>query len=533
MRIRSRWFILSGALGGLVGFLLMEMVSIPTPGAGTRTGDILSMSLYFAGFGLAVGAALGMTEGVVRRRPGRAIYGFVVGLLLGGAGGLVGGAIGQTIYSLVPRTYVGHSTSDLAIALDSSGSMRAFFFWGNDPWGERRKAAKNLIDRLSPSDRVAVVDFDDVGNVVHPLSFLGSEAARDAAKDAVDRIDNWGGTNLSAGLDAAIGELSSKQTAKRPQFIIFLTDGQGEYSPASAERARQQGITIYTIGLGEEVGADLLQHIATETGGRYYPVANAADLTALFEKIFTEHVGVMAGVREERSLPEADSTTSPLALLLLRILSWAMMGLLIGLGQGVRENTREDLLACSLGGLLGGALGGALFDPVVNLLTAGEGLAGRALADVVVGACVGGAMRFAQERIVEAGGKPTTTLIAALPRKASLSFQPRPQETAPVRPVPGQASVPVQAPAPAPAPPVTPLPAPPPAAPVARVPQPAGAALPGAGAARPPLSSFEAGNDREKAMVLAYRSGSYSLREIGEHFGVPAPTVKRIVSERG
>src|SRR6185503_13572072 len=133
--------------------------------------------------------------------------------------------------------------------------------------------------------------------------------------------------------------------------------------------------------LGDEVSADLLQGIATATGGRYYPVSHASELTALFEKIFTEYAGGMADVQRKTSVPEAESTTNPLLLLGLRILSWAVMGLLIGLGQGIRENTREDLWACALGGLLGGALGGALFDPMVKLVTAGNGLAGRALAD--------------------------------------------------------------------------------------------------------------------------------------------------------
>jgi hypothetical protein len=522
MRIRSRWFILSGALGGLVGFLLMEKISVPGAGAGTFTGNLLQMSLYFTGFGLALGIALGITEGVVQRRPARAIYGFFMGLVLGAAGGLVGGAIGQTIYSLVPRTHTLSSTSDLAIALDSSGSMRQLFFWGNDPWGERRSAAKNLIDRLSPTDRVAIVDFDDVGNVIYPLSFLGSKKAREAAKSAVDRIDDTGGTNLSAGLDAAIGELAGHRRPNRSQFVIFLTDGYGEYSPESAARARQDGIKIYTVGLGAEAATDLLQSVATKTGGKYYPVANASELTALFEKIFREHGGPMV---------EAETTQSdigPLLLLGLRILSWAVMGLLIGLGQGIRENTREDLWACAFGGFLGGALGGALFDPVVSLLSAGGGVAGRALADVVVGACIGGSMRLAQEKIVEASGKPTTTLISVLPQRASVTFRPSPATQPPPWPAPVQVPPPPSWKSPIP----SPAPDPVPVTPVTRS-QPRRELSPSAPAAnRPPLASFTTGNDRDTAIVLARRAG-YGLGEIGQHFGLPATTVKRIISERG
>ncbi len=425
MRVRSRWFVLSGALGGLVGFALMEITSQLIPGAGTRSGDILRMSIYFAGFGLAVGAALGMTEGAVLKKPGRLVYGLFMGLVLGAAGGFVGGAVGQAIYGLVPLKYASRTNTDLAFALDSSSSMSKpwYMFWndsrfGHDPDGERRKAAKNLIDRLATTDRVAVVDFDDIASVQYSLSFMDTGSARSAAKAAVNRIDDEGGTNLSAGLDAAIEELARNRVEGRRQFLIFLTDGEGYYDPSSAQRAQQAGITIYTIGLGSEIDPAILEGIATETGGRYYAVADASSLTALFERIFTENID-MASRAEGMPAEKAEPLTSPIVLFLLRILSWAAMGLAIGAGQGIRENTGEDLRACALGGFLGGLMGGALFDPLTNLVTFSEGVWGRALADVVVGACIGGSLRLAQEHIVDAPGRRTTTLLEILPDKPS------------------------------------------------------------------------------------------------------------------
>lgn len=518
MKVRSLWFVLTGALGGLVGFALMEMGSQLVPGAGTRSGDILRMSIYFAGFGLAVGAALGMTEGAVLKKRGRLVYGLIMGLILGAAGGFAGGALGQTIYGLVPLKYASRSNADLAIALDSSGSMSKpwFMFWnnpqlGHDPDGERRKAAKNLIDRLSTTDRVAIVDFDEDASVLQPLTVMDSKAARNAAKDAVNRIDDEGGTDLSAGLDAGIAELTRNRIEGRPQFLIFLTDGEGNYDPASAQRAQAAGIKIYTIGLGSQINPAILEGIATETGGLYYPVQDADSLTALFEKIFTENIDMTTGRAGGKPAAEMELLTSPIVLILLRILSWAAVGLAIGLGQGVRENTREDLRACALGGLLGGIVGGALFDPVTNLVAAGAGLAGRALADVVVGACIGGSMRLAQEKMVPADGKPTTTLLAILPDKGgSLALHPSPNAPE-VRP--------------APSPVVTPSPVP------FRKPVEPQAPKAAAGAAeRPPLSSFLVGEDRELAMARAYRAG-YSLGEIAEHFGVPATAVKRAANQ--
>jgi hypothetical protein len=52
-----------------------------------------------------------------------------------------------------------------------------------------------------------------------------------------------------------------------------------------AERARDQGIVIYTIGLGSQVDGELLAHAADLTGGRYYFAPSAEQLDAIFENL--------------------------------------------------------------------------------------------------------------------------------------------------------------------------------------------------------------------------------------------------------
>jgi len=47
--------------------------------------------------------------------------------------------------------------------------------------------------------------------------------------------------------------------------------------------------------------------------------------------------------------------------------------------------------------------------------------------------------------------------------------------------------------------------------------------------APPPLSSFTAMADRQAGMPAAYRSGGYSMKEIGDAFGVHYATVSRAV----
>ena len=167
------------------------------------------------------------------------------------------------------------SLVDVALVLDSSGSMSS-----NDPLGLRRVASKRFIDALIPGDRVAVVDFDSSARLYQPLT-----TDLDAAKAAVDRIDSSGGTNIGAGVSVANNELINNGDPEHAVMIILLTDGEGSYNPALTQQAIDNGITIYTIGLGSSVDAGLLTQIATATGGQYFAVASADQLPDVFSRI--------------------------------------------------------------------------------------------------------------------------------------------------------------------------------------------------------------------------------------------------------
>lgn len=421
VKVRTWRFASTGALGGLLGWGLTEIGRrFQEQGGGLRE-DVLQTALYFAGFGLAVGATLGLTEGWVRKDRNRLLYGLFIGLVLGAVGGWAGGALGQVVYGIYPHKYAGPSRTDLVVALDSSGSMKRHFFFGNDPWGRRRKAARKLIDRLSPDDRIAIVDFDHEARVRLPLTRLDDSVARRAAHLAVSQIDDRGGTNLTAGVRAALSELLSHPAPGRDRFVIFLTDGRDSgsgFDPTALRAARQADVAIHTVGLGSGVDPGVLEDIAQWTGGTYYPVARAGDLVEVFDRIFTRSMGRMTDQEVAHPPAMGELLTPEWVLLTLRVVSWGLVGLLIGLGQGVRENTREDVRACGFGGLLGGALGGALFEVAGPGLGVRADLVGRLIADVTVGACIGGAMRLAQGA-AGTDRKETTTLLSALPKKGT------------------------------------------------------------------------------------------------------------------
>jgi Mg-chelatase subunit ChlD len=170
---------------------------------------------------------------------------------------------------------------DLALTIDSSGSMA----W-NDPQGLRKSASKTFVDALLPQDRAAVVDFDSFARVLQGLT-----TDKDAVKQAIDRIDDFGGTNIGAGVGLANDVLIDAADPDRGRVMILLTDGDGSWNPALIQEANANFITIYTIGLGSAVNETLLQSIATGTGGRYHQVATADQLPEVFRRIGDETGG--------------------------------------------------------------------------------------------------------------------------------------------------------------------------------------------------------------------------------------------------
>lgn len=171
---------------------------------------------------------------------------------------------------------------DIMFVIDSSGSMTT-----NDPNNYRKTAAKNFVDGLIPGsrvgvavgDRAGVVDFDSSAKLLQSLT-----DDFDAMKSAIDRIDSSGGTDIGAGVSLGNRELIQNGLDDRIKIQILLTDGEGSYSQAYTDQAVQNGITIFTIGLGRNINESLLQ-VAGRTGGQYFHATSAEDLPIVYDRI--------------------------------------------------------------------------------------------------------------------------------------------------------------------------------------------------------------------------------------------------------
>ncbi|MFQ5459577.1 MAG: VWA domain-containing protein, partial [Anaerolineae bacterium] len=146
---------------------------------------------------------------------------------------------------------------DVALALDISSSMNAPSRAGGVSKIEAaRDAAAGFVDALRDIDRVAVVAFDENAVVV---SGLTSDLVR--VRGMIDALSTGRGTRIDRGLVAATDVLAARRDDAEGVLILMTdgvpSDGADLVVPA-AEDARAAGVTIYTIGLGPEIDAQLL-----------------------------------------------------------------------------------------------------------------------------------------------------------------------------------------------------------------------------------------------------------------------------------
>jgi len=115
-----------------------------------------------------------------------------------------------------------------------------------------------------------------------------SSPTKQNAKNAIDGISAGGSTSIGAGLRAAYNELVNKGDPSHPHSIVLMSDGWHNAAPhpdTVLPDIRNANIKVFTIGLGAGADADLLSHIAHDTGGEYYYSPSQKELSAIYNAI--------------------------------------------------------------------------------------------------------------------------------------------------------------------------------------------------------------------------------------------------------
>jgi uncharacterized protein YegL len=171
--------------------------------------------------------------------------------------------------------------ADIALVIDTSSSMT----------GQKLEDAKTaaitfvrLMDLAVERDQVAVVRFDTNATVV---SELGNDLA--VVERAIRSLGTHQGTHIDLGLHEAFSELKNPRAIPgNTPVIVLLTDGIHTGTPGTelvaARNVRNAGMSLYTIGLGEDVDQPTLVAMAGG-GGRYYFSPDSSHLKRIYADV--------------------------------------------------------------------------------------------------------------------------------------------------------------------------------------------------------------------------------------------------------
>ncbi len=215
---------------------------------------------------------------------------------------------------------------DVVVALDLSASMEA-----EDVAPNRLAAAKlavgRLIERLD-GDRIGLVAFAGEAFVQSPLTLDYAAAALFLNAMEPDLVP-VPGTDLGQAIEVALDGFG--EPGERNRQLVVITDGEDHEGAidAAVERAADEGVRVYTVGLGSTEGVPIpsfdesgapngflrddegsvvttrldgvtLQRVADRTGGAYYHAAAGAG--AAFDRLVEELTGGEGGEIESREV---------------------------------------------------------------------------------------------------------------------------------------------------------------------------------------------------------------------------------------
>jgi len=215
---------------------------------------------------------------------------------------------------------------DLVLAIDASGSMAQSGFNSADRFKNKYDttiALSKAFTKKRFDDNMGVVVFGTFAYTASPLTYDLESLAYLLDMTTV----GLAGESTAIG-DAIMQSIRTLSFGKaKNKAIILLTDGYhnaGKHSPKEAvEKAKKEGIRIYTIGIGKKSDYDvaMLKTIARQSGGKSY----AADSAEALAKVYREIDKLEPSqIRGENYLNQKLLIFLPLIMVFLLLLLWIL-----------------------------------------------------------------------------------------------------------------------------------------------------------------------------------------------------------------
>lgn len=199
-------------------------------------------------------------------------------------------------------------SSDVALLLDRSGSMASLGANPPEPLTSAKAAATSFVEQLNLRDKVSIISF--AAKSKEPIeSNLTSDftSAKAAVASIAIEASSTQYTNIYEALHSGWQELiSARAQDESSKVIVLLTDGiatnpknpQGkteaddikyaeDLATKEASDIKKDGLTIYTIGLGDKINETFLKNIASQNQN-YFFAPSASNLETIYKNISSD-----------------------------------------------------------------------------------------------------------------------------------------------------------------------------------------------------------------------------------------------------
>jgi Ca-activated chloride channel family protein len=169
---------------------------------------------------------------------------------------------------------------NLSLVLDRSGSMQG------EKLVRAREATAYCIDQLLPTDRLSVVIFDNVVEVLIPSQLAENKTH---LKGMLNEVYARNSTALHEAWVRGGMQVSEHLTDGAVNRVSLITDGLANEGLTNVDQIVSQvkglserGVGTSTIGIGEDFNEDLLVSMANAGGGNSWHVKAADDMQRIF-----------------------------------------------------------------------------------------------------------------------------------------------------------------------------------------------------------------------------------------------------------
>ncbi|WP_049984493.1 VWA domain-containing protein [Halorubrum sp. BV1] len=166
---------------------------------------------------------------------------------------------------------------EVALVSDTSGSM------SGSNLSALKTAATSFVGNLSSPDEAAAISFSSGTALDQELT-----TNYQSVQNAINNYTAGGQTNVAGGISVAEDELltGTNATPGASKVMIVLTDGFENVGDArdAADDAKNAGIRIFGIGLGNSVDTDLVEDISSSPDDAFF-APDPADLDTVYAEI--------------------------------------------------------------------------------------------------------------------------------------------------------------------------------------------------------------------------------------------------------